>query len=266
VHGTYFSHPTTAANGSSHALDLRQPGAAERLMARLRPDAVIHAACSNRDDTNLQSIEPAARHLAEACHDHGIRLVHVSSDIVFDGEHAPYPDDSRPAPLTPYGQSKAEAEAAVAAACPAAAIVRPSLIWSLQPIDRQLEWLVDAVRLGTRVTLFADEVRCPVHLPDLVSALLELASRPDLSGPFNMGGTQALNRWEFGMRLLTALGLPPGPNVVPGTRAESGLARARDLTLSSSRAAQLLATRLRGVDEVLSVDPARSRRPRYCEG
>jgi dTDP-4-dehydrorhamnose reductase len=238
----------------------------ECLLDTLQPDAVIHAACSNRDDTNLQSIVAAARNLARSCREHGTRLVHVSTDMVFDGEQAPYADDSPLSPITPYGRAKAEAEAAVGTAYPAAVVVRPSLIWSLQPLDRQLDWLVGAVRQGTRVTLFTDEVRCPVHLPDLVNALLELAERVDLSGPFNFGGAQALNRWEFGMRLLEALALPRGPNVVPGTVAESGLVRARDLTLCGERAAELLATRLRGVDEVLSAEPARTRRPRFCEG
>jgi dTDP-4-dehydrorhamnose reductase len=266
VHGTYFSHPAPMASGRAHPLDLRQPAEVERLLEALQPDAVVHTACSNRDDTNLQSIEPAARHVALACRELAVRLVHVSTDIVFDGEHAPYADDSPLSPITPYGRAKAEAEAAIGATDPEAVIVRPSLIWSLEPLDRQLDWLVEAVRLGTRVTLFTDEVRCPVHLPDLVNALLELAERPDLSGPINFGGAQAINRWEFGLRLLEELGLPRGPNVMPGTVAESRLVRARDLTLCGDRAARLLTSKLRGVDEVLSAEPARARRPRFCEG
>ena len=141
--------------------------------------------------------------------------------------------------------------------------MRP-LIWSLEPLDKQTTWLVDGMRRGERVTLFTDEWRCPVHLHDLAEALLELAARPDLSGPFNLGGSQALNRWDFGLRLLSALGLPRESNVLPGTVAESGLERARDLTLRRTRAERLLSTRLRGVDEI--VGSGRSRQPRYCEG
>ncbi|MEP7356270.1 MAG: sugar nucleotide-binding protein [Anaerolineales bacterium] len=266
TYGTYFSHPTPPANGQAFALDLRQPAEVQRLFDQLQPQAVIHTACSNRDVTNLDSIEPAARSLAQACRDHGARLVHVSTDLVFDGEHPPYADSSLPNPILPYGHSKAAAEAAIGDIYPAAAIGRPSLIWALDPLDRQTAWLVDGARLGTKVTLFTDEVRCPVHLPDLVSALLELAQRPDIGGPINLGGAQPLNRWEFGLRLLEALDLPRGPNVVPSTVAESGLIRARDLSLRCDRAAHSLAARLRGVDEVLSSAPERSRRPRYCEG
>jgi dTDP-4-dehydrorhamnose reductase len=111
------------------------------------------------------------------------------------------------------------------------------------------------MRRGERVTLFTDEMRCPVHLHDLAGALLELAERSELDGPFNLGGQQTLNRWDFGTRLLAALGLPRERNVAPGTVAESGLERPRDLTLRCSHASQALGTRLRGVDEILTTSP-----------
>jgi dTDP-4-dehydrorhamnose reductase len=265
VIGAHFSHP--AARGAQHSLrlDLTDGAAVTAAVADMRPDAIVHTACSNRDPANLAAIFPAAQHLAAAAHAYGTRLVHVSTDLVFDGEHAPYDDDSSPAPITDYGRAKAQAEGAVRAICPSAAIVRPSLIWSLDPLDRQTGWVVDGLRRGTRVTLFTDEIRCPVHLDDLAGLLLELAGKLSVAGPLNAGGRQPLNRWDFGLRLLRALGLARGPNVVPGTVAESGLVRARDLTLRSERARQMLDTPLRGVDEVLAeVQPPS--RPRICEG
>ena len=264
VYGTYFSRPFTAGAGEAVPLDLNQPEAAAALVAHLRPDAIIHTACSNRDSANIAAIAPAARRLARAARAHGARLVHLSTDMVFDGEHAPYDDEAPPAPLGAYGRAKAAAEATVAALCPSAAIVRPSLIWSLEPLDRQTTWLVDGMRRGERVTLFTDEIRCPIHLHDLAAALLELAARPDLAGPFNLGGPQPLNRWDFGLKLLAALGQPRGSNVLPGAVAGSGLARARNLSLLCTRARQLLTTPIRSVDE--AVARPRSRHPRFCEG
>ena len=252
VTGTFLTQSSRPSAVALRQLDLRDGQAVRRLLAELRPAAVIHTACSNRDQANLDAILPAARHLAAACHELGLRLVHVSTDLVFDGEHAPYTDESPPSPIMPYGQAKAEAEAAVASLCPEAAIVRPSLIWALDPLDRQTGWLVDGLRRGTPVTLFTDEIRCPVYLPDLATALLELAALPHLAGALNLGGPQALNRWDFGLRLLAALGLPRAQSIQPGTVAASGLTRARNLTLECRRASQSLATRLHAVDEVLA--------------
>jgi dTDP-4-dehydrorhamnose reductase len=233
VHGTFFSRPIAASHGNAHQLDLGQHYAVEALVARLRPDAIIHTACSNRDSANIAAIEPAARHLADAAHQHGTRLVHLSTDLVFDGEHAPYDDTAPLAPKGAYGRAKAAAEAVIAAHCPSAAIARPSLIWALEPHD-------------------------------LSAALLELAAHPDLAGPFNLGGPQALSRWNFGLKLLEALGLPRGGNLLPGIVAETRLERARDLTLHCDRARQMLNTQLRSVDERAA--RPRSRQPRYCEG
>jgi dTDP-4-dehydrorhamnose reductase len=267
VCATYHSRPFTPIRGAALPLDLRDADAAQAVVAETRPFAVIHTACSNRDPENVSAIVPAARALAAAARDSGARLIHVSTDLVFDGEHAPYADEARPDPITDYGRAKAEAERIVAEWYPPALVVRPSLIWSLDPLDRQTGWLVDGARRGARVTLFADEYRCPVHVLDLCAALLELAARPDVSGPMNLVGPQSLSRWDFGLKLLAALRLPRGPNVLPGAVKESGLVRARNLTLTAERAQRLLAARLRSVDEVLSpMMEARPRSPRYCEG
>ncbi len=255
VYTTYFSRPLAPAHGAALPLDLRDANAVRALLREIRPAAIVHTACSNRDPGNVSAIAPAARHLASAARESGLRFVHLSTDLVFDGEHAPYADDSPPTPIGDYGRVKAEAERVVAEIDPAAVAVRPSLIWSLAPIDRQTGWLVDGVRRGERVTLFTDEYRCPVYVHDLCAALLELASRPDLSGLMNLGGPQSLSRWDFGLRLLAALRLTPGPNVVRSTVKESGLLRARDLTMISARARQLLESRLRSVDEVLTTSP-----------
>lgn len=262
VTSTYFSTPPLA--GETVPLDLTDGPAVHAAVTALRPIAIIHTACSNRNAAHIAAIAPAARHLAEAAQAVGARLVHVSTDMVFDGEHAPYADDAPLGPLTDYAAAKAEAERLVRAACPGAALGRPSLIWSLDPLDKQTEWLVAGMRRGERVTLFTDEVRCPIHLDDLAAALLALAARPELSGPFNLGGRQALSRWEFGLRLLEALGLPRTANVLPGTVAGSGLRRPRDLTLRLDRATHAGLPPLRGVDDVLAAHAQHT--PRICEG
>jgi dTDP-4-dehydrorhamnose reductase len=264
VTGTFHTRPTNLPGSTARPLDLTDRAAVHMAVADTRPDAILHTACSNRDAENVAAIVPAARHLAEAAQAAGARLVHVSTDLVFDGEHAPYEDHSAPCPIMDYGRAKAEAEVVVAALCPGAAVVRPSLIWALDPLNKQTGWLVEGVKRGSRVTLFTDEIRCPVHLDDLTRLLLALAERREVTGPLNAGGPQPLNRWAFGLRLLAALGMGRGRNVVPGTVGESGLARARDLTLRSLRAQAL--SRLRGVDDVLAGTAQRERRPRFCEG
>jgi dTDP-4-dehydrorhamnose reductase len=238
---------------STEQVDLRDAEATQAMVRASKPYVIVHAAASNRNAEHIAAIVHGAQNVASAARDSGARLIHVSSDLVFDGESGPYTDETGPAPLdNPYATAKGEAEKRVARIHPQAAIVRPSLIWGLNPLDHQTQWLVEAVRKNVPVTLFTDEIRCPVYVHDLARAILELADRVDLVGPYNLVGAQPLNRWEFGLRLLRKLGLKPSPTLKPGLSRDSGLVRARDLTLRADRARHDLRTRLRGVDEVLS--------------
>ncbi len=276
VWATYCTRALTAPQ--TLACDLSDFDSARRVLAESRADVVIHTACSNRTPAQIAAIAPAARHLAQLTHENNLRFIHLSTDLVFDGEHPPYADDSPPAPIMPYGRAKAEAEQIIGEIYPAAIIVRPALIWSLDPLDHQNRWIVESARNGAPITLFTDEYRTPVYLPDLCAALLELAARPDLGGVMNLVGPQFLNRWDFGHKILAHLGVPAGPGIRSGTVAESGLVRARNVSLLAQRAQRELKTKLRGVDEVLAPIPgpspvaqtatgegSRTRRPRYCE-
>ncbi len=247
-----FARPV---GGYPHAarVDLRDAAAVDELIRTAAPDVIVHAAASNRNAEHVAAIVPAAVAVASAARRHGARLIHVSSDLVFDGEHGPFGDESVPSPLdNPYARAKAEAERIVTQIHPGVAVVRPSLIWGLTPLDHQTSWLVEGAKTGAPVSLFTDEVRCPVYVEDLADWLLELAVRRELVGPFNAVGPQPLTRWDFGQKLLRKLGLRPGPNVKAASSKDLGLNRARDLTLTARRA-ELLRVRLRGVDDVLAV-------------
>ncbi len=248
VYPTFFNTPIAHANAIR--LDLRDRIEAEKTVRALRPDVIIHQAVSNRTDEHVAAIVPAARHVADAAIDVHARLIHVSTDLVFDGEHPPYTEESPTAPVNPYGAAKAFAEGLVASMMPEALIARPSLIYGFDPIDKQTGWLVDGAKRGETVRLFVDEFRCPIWVDTLATALLELAGSKH-NGLLNIGG-QRLNRWDYGMIMLACLGLTPGPNVIRSTIAESGLKRPADLTLDVSRAKRLLRTRLVTVEEAFS--------------
>lgn len=247
LHFTYFSHPLTRPD--AHYLDARDEAQVDAVVQAVQPQAIIHAACSNSTRTQIEAIAPAARAIATVAHRYNLRLVHVSSDVVFDGEHAPYADFAPLAPVHAYGQAKAQSEHIVRSLCPTAVIARPSLIWCRNPFDHQTRWLVEAVKHRRTVTLFTDEIRCPVHVDDVCDALLELAERDDIHGAVNLGGPQAFSRLAWGRRLLVSMSLTAGDAVKPGTVGASGLTRPRDLTLISHRARMLLQTRLRSIDD-----------------
>ncbi len=248
THPTFFSTPITHRRAIQ--LDLRDKKKVDETIRDLKPDVIIHQAVSNRNDDHVAAIVPAARHIVDAAIDHHIRLIHVSTDLVFDGEHPPYTEETPPAPVNPYGAAKAYADGFIASAMPEALIVRPSLIYGFKPIDKQTAWLINGITKKQTVKLFVDEYRCPIWVDNLAQALLEVAENK-LSGILNVAGPQRLNRWDYGMKLLNRLKIDPGGCVVKSAIAESGIKRPADLTLDVHKAQRLLRTKLMGVDEVI---------------
>jgi dTDP-4-dehydrorhamnose reductase len=233
-----------ASRGAGLRLDVRDGAAVRAAFERAGPAAVIHTAY--RQDDRATTLGGAVN-VAEAAAAVGVRLIHLSTDVVFDGDKgAPYTEDDEPAPVTPYGRDKADAERAVRDAHPAALIVRTSLLYGGAEPGPQERMAGDP---GAR--FFTDELRSPVQVGDLAAALLELAAREE-AGILHAAGADVLSRYELA-RLLA----PDPERVEPATIAGSGLVRPRNCALSSARAAALLDTRLRGAREVLE-----PRRPR----
>ncbi|MEZ4768441.1 MAG: sugar nucleotide-binding protein [Caldilineales bacterium] len=244
------SRPPAVDGVSCYQLDVANESAVNNLLRQLRPDVVIHAAY-RKDGPGAEVITVAGSgNVARAAAEIGARLVHISSDMVLDGENAPYDESAHPAPVHEYGRAKAAAEALVAASAPAAAIVRTSLVCRIDPPDPATKWVTDSLRTGQPITLFTDEIRCPIWLDDLCAALLELAAG-DFSGVINVSGPQALNRYEIGLRLAEHLGLD-ARSLTPGLSSQSRVRRPRNLTLDTSLARRLLRTTLRSFDEGLA--------------
>ncbi|NEA66298.1 dTDP-4-dehydrorhamnose reductase [Streptomyces sp. SID12488] len=121
------------------ALDITDPDDVRRVLAEHRPDLVVNCAAYTAVDDAETDEETALlingvgpRLLAQACAEHGARLIHVSTDYVFDGEarSAPYPEDHTPAPRTAYGRTKLAGEQAVLATLPdASAVLRTAWLY-----------------------------------------------------------------------------------------------------------------------------------------
>jgi len=252
ITATYFCHPLHGDGFIATRMDVRDAGQVAALMAQVRPDVVIHTAYTTESEEAMQRvIIQGTRHVAQAAMGIGARLIHLSTDVLFDGRRGHYTEDDPPSPITPYGRAKAIAEAIVAAEASDAVIVRTSLITGFDPPDPRTRWVLDSLREGREIRLFTDEFRCPVWVTTLAQALLELAEL-DYRGVLNVAGDQVLTRYEIGVRLARFFGLDPA-GITPALAAESGLVRPLDCSLDLGLARRLLRTPLLGLDEVLAV-------------
>lgn len=239
--GAVGTHLTRPAPG--FALDVRDAAAVLAAFERERPTAVIHTAYRQHDRATTLD---GARAVAVAAAAVDARLVHISTDVVFDGEkQSPYREEDEPRPITDYGRAKADAEREVAAVHPAALIVRTSLLYGGPRPGPQERLAADP-----QAVLFADEIRSPIHVEDLASALLELAGM-ELSGLLHVAGADSVSRLELAQLMVAAGGGDPA-RLRSVALADSAAVRPANCALSSARARSLLSTELRGARAALA--------------
>ena len=216
-----FSHrnPVKVDGIAGHTrLDLNDLNGLERPLLDMWPDVIVNAAAVSEPDKVDQDPEAATRinvdfpsRLAEIANHLGARLIHLSSDLVFDGSQSPYRSTDLPNPLSSYGKQKLDAEKKVLKRCPENLVVlRVTILTGNSPSGRRSvhEKMLRSISKGKRLTLFADEYRQPCSCDSLAAALVELCQKPKLNGLFHWAGADRLSRYEMGQLILDRFALP----------------------------------------------------------
>jgi dTDP-4-dehydrorhamnose reductase len=223
-------------DASTERVEVRDAEAVRELFRRIRPGVVVHTAYRQDGEGAWATTVDGAENVALAAAAVGARLVHLSTDVVFDGRKGrPYVEDDPPTPVTEYGRAKAQAEARVAGGHAEALIVRTSLIYGGQAPSKH-----EAAAFDGGLRFYTNEIRCPVQVGDLAAALLELAELA-VSGPLHVAGPDAVSRAQFAKLVARR----------PVATGEAPPGRPLDCSLDSARAVSMIRTRLRGVREVL---------------
>ncbi len=187
-------------------LDVTDATAVADTLARVRPDALVNCAAwtdvdgAERDREGAFAVNATgAARLADAAAAAGARLLHVSTDYVFDG-HAPldaggapraYLESDPTGPSSVYGQSKLEGERLVRAASPRHAVVRSA--WLFGTGGRNFaETMLKLADERESVRVVEDQVGCPTWTGHLAPALIGLLER-EVSGLVHLAGAGAVS-------------------------------------------------------------------------
>jgi dTDP-4-dehydrorhamnose reductase len=228
--------------------DLSVPGTAERLLDETQPDWVIH--CAALADLDACEADPARasqlntevpRKLAQLVAKGGARLLHVSTDAVFDGQRGDYCEEDDPNPIGVYARTKLEAERAVAEANPEAIIARVNLFgFSINGRRSLSEFFLNNIQAGKRVMGFTDVFFCPLLVNDLAQLFLEMLEA-GLSGLYHVVSSECLSKYEFGLRIARRFELDESL-IQPASVHDAGLkaARAPNLKLHSDKLSNAL--------------------------
>jgi dTDP-4-dehydrorhamnose reductase len=194
--------------------DLLEPNAVERLLDQTQPDWVIHCAalanldaCESNPDLARELNIAIPKKLAAECRKGGARLLHVSTDAVFDGQTGGYTEADIPNPLSTYAQTKYQAELAVAAANSAAIIARVNLFgWSLNGRRSLAEFFFNNLSAGRSVMGFTDVHFCPLLVNDIAYIFFRMLDRR-LSGLYHVLSSDTLTKYDFGVAIAEKFGL-----------------------------------------------------------
>jgi dTDP-4-dehydrorhamnose reductase len=184
-------------------LDITDYWALTAELERLAPNVVVNTAafsdvdgCELDPEKALRVNRTGPHNLARACRALGAKLVHISTDYVFDGTKAtPYGEDDTPAPIQVYGASKRDGELAVLSEIPDALIVRTSFLFGPGRstfVDRAIE----RARAGEKVRAVLDWVNSPTYTVDLAEWIAQLIE-VDAKGIVHAANSGSCSKFEF---------------------------------------------------------------------
>ena len=190
-------------------LDITSADAVLKVCREVKPAVIINAAAYTAVDQAESETELATavnvegpRNVAAAAHEAGARLIHISTDFVFDGEaSAPYKTDAATNPLGVYGRTKREGEVAVLDAMPEnAVVVRTAWLYSKTGsnfVKTMLRLMAERDELG----VLADQFGTPTWADSLATAVWALADAPALKGIFHWTDGGDTNWHEFAVAI-----------------------------------------------------------------
>ncbi len=195
-------------------LDITDEAEVQSALQRTRPEALLNCAAwtdvdgaeSHREQARAVNATGAGN-LARACAAAAVRLLHVSTDYVFDGR-PPMDSAGRPraylesdptCPRSVYGETKLEGEREVLAASPRHTVVRSS--WLFGTGGRNFaETMLALAREREQVQVVSDQVGCPTWTGHLAPALIGLLER-EVSGLVHQAGAGLISWYGFAQEI-----------------------------------------------------------------
>jgi dTDP-4-dehydrorhamnose reductase len=201
-------------------VDIANAAQVEGAFAAQGPAIVVNAAAYNQVDVAekeplpaMQANGLAVRNLAMACRQHDARLVHFSTDYVFDGAAGrAYTEDDAARPLGAYAVSKLAGELYAQAYLDAPLIIRTSGVFGPGGLNTARGNFIEAMlRLAASnqpIRVLNDHVASPTYSPFLAARAADLVDR-NLTGIYHVGGGQPISWFDYAAMIFRVAGLQP---------------------------------------------------------
>lgn len=207
-----LSHDFVITGTDVEQCDISKREQVSSLFESNRPDLVINTAawtdvpgCETNDKKAFEVNALGAKHIAQACDRISCKLLHISTDYVFDGKkNSPYVESDLPAPLNVYGLSKLTGEYYIQAYCRKYFIVRTSGLYGIHPaIGKKtnfVETMLKKAKEGNTIKVVDDEVLTPTFTIHLAQQVKKLIST-DYFGLYHATSNGACSWYEFAKKI-----------------------------------------------------------------
>ena len=210
--------PTAEIRAADTELDIRDLAAIQKALSDFAPAAVINAAAYTAVDRAESERELAfavnavgVENLARAAHGCGARLLHISTDFVFDGrKSSPYLPSDETQPLNVYGASKAQGEKRLRAlAGEAPVIIRTGWLYAAEG-QNFVNTMLRLMREKHSLEVIADQVGTPTWAGGLAQVIWNVVQHPEITGTHHWSDAGVASWYDFAVAIqeeALALGL-----------------------------------------------------------
>lgn len=193
--------------------DITDPGAGEAAINREKPDVLVNCAamtdvdgCEDGKELAEKVNSAGAAILAGICSEQGIRLVHISTDYVFDGvKGSPYTEEDTPNPISFYGKTKLWGEERVLAVAPSSLIIRSQWLYGVG----SQHFISKVIKIGGErgsIEVVNDQRGSPTYARDIAKPLAILIEKGK-SGIYHISNSGSCTWYELALEIFATLGM-----------------------------------------------------------
>lgn len=190
-------------------LDICQPASIQAAIVKHMPDIIINAAAYTAVDKAEEEASAAdhvnhigAAQIALACQKNQIKLIHLSTDYVFDGgKTGKYHEEDEANPINIYGKTKWQGEQAIREYCASHTILRVSGVFS-EYGNNFVKTMLKLARERASVSVVKDQITCPTYAGDIAGVLFEMSMQPAHLGTFHYCSAEPISWQGFAQEII----------------------------------------------------------------
>lgn len=193
-------------------LDITDTKSVKELIWNFEPDYIINSGaytnvdgCEREKELSWRINVTGVENLVNAARLVGSKIVHVSTDYIFDGQKGPYDEHATPHPLSYYGRGKLASENVLRSSGKHWSIIRTMVVYGVanELNNNFATWLVQELSKGNKVTIVDDQIGNTTLADDLANGIYLLVKKGK-KGIYNMAGSDIISRYDFAVALAKA--------------------------------------------------------------